>query len=85
MKVTVTPIVIGALGTIPKGLVKGLEDLEIIGHEEIIPSAAFLKSAKILSWVQDTLGDLLSLKLQWNTVGKRCFEKLSNFFFKNKK
>ena len=28
MKVTVIPIVIGALGTVIKGLVKGLEDLE---------------------------------------------------------
>ena len=28
---TVIPIVIGALGTIPKGLVKGLEELEIGG------------------------------------------------------
>ena len=31
MKVTVIPTVIGALGTIPIGLVKGLEDLEIRG------------------------------------------------------
>ena len=31
MKMMVIPIVIGALGTIPKGLVKGLEDLEIRG------------------------------------------------------
>ena len=29
MKVTVIPIVVGALGTIPKELVKGLEDLKI--------------------------------------------------------
>ena len=29
MKVVVIPIVVGALGTIPKGLVKKLEDLEI--------------------------------------------------------
>ena len=29
MKVTVIPIVIGAFGTIPKQLVKGLEDFEI--------------------------------------------------------
>ena len=29
MKVTVIPIVIGGLGTIPKDLVKGLENLEI--------------------------------------------------------
>ena len=28
-KVTVIPIEIGALGTIPKGLIKGQEDLEI--------------------------------------------------------
>ena len=32
MKVMVIPIVIGALGTIPKGLVKGLKDLEIRGQ-----------------------------------------------------
>ena len=31
MKMTVTPIVTDALGTIPKGLGKGLEDLEISG------------------------------------------------------
>ena len=35
-KLTGMPIVIGALGKIPKGLVKGLEDLEIHGQEEII-------------------------------------------------
>ena len=29
MKVTVMPIVTGALGTLTKGLVQGLEDLEI--------------------------------------------------------
>ena len=32
MKVTILPIVIGALGTVTKGLVQGLEDLEIIGR-----------------------------------------------------
>ena len=31
MKVTVIPTVIDALGTIPKGLVTGLKDLEIRG------------------------------------------------------
>ena len=35
-KVTVIPFIIGALGTIPKGLVKGLEDLEIRKQEESI-------------------------------------------------
>ena len=29
MKVTVVPIVIGALGTVTKGLIQGLEDLKI--------------------------------------------------------
>ena len=32
MKVTIIPIVIGALGTVTEGLVKGLEDLEIRGR-----------------------------------------------------
>ena len=36
MKVTVVPIVIGALGTITKGLLKGLEDLEVGGRVETI-------------------------------------------------
>ena len=36
MKVTIVPIVIGALGTITKGLLKGLEDLEIGGRVETI-------------------------------------------------
>ena len=36
MKVTIVPIVIGAFGTISKGLLKGLEDLEIDGWGETI-------------------------------------------------
>ena len=36
MKVTVIPIVIGALGTIRKVLVRSLEELEIGGRAEII-------------------------------------------------
>ena len=36
MKMAVIPIVIDALGTIPKRLVKGLEELEIRGQEETI-------------------------------------------------
>ena len=34
MKVTIAPIVIGALSTITKGLLKGLEDLEVGGRVE---------------------------------------------------
>ena len=36
MKITVILTIIGALRTIPKGLVKGLEDLEIKGQVETI-------------------------------------------------
>ena len=36
MKVTVIPIVIGTLGTMLKGLVKGLEDLVIRGQMKTI-------------------------------------------------
>ena len=36
MKVTFIPIVIGALGTVTKGLLKGLEDLEIRGRVDTI-------------------------------------------------
>ena len=36
LKVTVIPTVIGALGTITKGLVNNLEDLEIRGRVETI-------------------------------------------------
>ena len=45
LKVTVIPIKICALGTIPKILVKGLEDLEIRGQVETIQSTASLRSA----------------------------------------
>ena len=36
MKVTIIPIVIGAFGIVTKGLLKGLEDLEVDGLVETI-------------------------------------------------
>ena len=36
VKVTIIPIVIGAFGTVTKGLLKGLEDLEVGGRVETI-------------------------------------------------
>ena len=36
MKVTIIPIAIGAFGTVTKGLLKGLEDLEVGGRVETI-------------------------------------------------
>ena len=68
MKVTIVPIVIGALGTITKGLLKGLEDLEVGGRVETIQSTALLRRARILRRVLETWGDLLSLKLQRKTI-----------------
>ena len=68
MKVTIVPFVIGALGTITKGLLKGLEDLEVGGRVETIQLSALLRTARILRWVLETWGDLLSLKIQWKTI-----------------
>ena len=68
MKVTIVPIMIGALGTITKGLLKVLEDLEFGGRVETIQTTAQLRTARILRRVLETWGDLLSLKLQWKTI-----------------
>ena len=48
MKVTNVPIVIVAFGTITKGLLKGLEDLEVGGRVETIQMSALLRTARIL-------------------------------------
>ena len=64
MKVTIVPIVIGAFGTVTKGLLKGLDDLEVDGRMETVQTTALLKTARILRRVLETRGDLLSLKLQ---------------------
>ena len=54
MEVTVIPIVIGALGTVNRGLVLGLEDLEIRGRVETIQPPALLRLARILRRVLQT-------------------------------
>ena len=64
MKVTFISIVIGALGTVTEGLVKGREDLEIRGQEETIQTTALLISARIARRVLETRGELLSFKIQ---------------------
>ena len=63
MKVTIVPIVIGALGTITKGLLKGLEDLEVGGRVVTIQMTALLRTTRILRRVLKTWGDFISLKL----------------------
>ena len=75
MKVTVIPLVVGALDTVTKGLVQGLEDLEIRGWVKTIHTTILLRSARILRRVPQTWGNLLSHKSR---------EKLSaNFGVKN--
>ena len=54
MKVTIVPIVIGALGTVTKGLLKGLEDLEVGGRVETIKMTALLRKARTLRRVLET-------------------------------
>ena len=54
MKITIVPIVIGALGTITKGLIKGLDDLEVGGLVETIQTTELLRTARILRRVLET-------------------------------
>ena len=53
MKLTVIPIVIGALSTVTKGMVQGLVDLEIKGQVETIQTTALLRLVKILRRVRE--------------------------------
>ena len=54
MQVTIIPIVIGAFGTVTKGLLKGLEDLEVSGRVETIQTTTLLRTARILRRVLET-------------------------------
>ena len=51
---TIIPIVIGAFSTVTKGLLKGLDDLEVGGREETIQTTALLRTAIILRRVLET-------------------------------
>ena len=48
MQVKIILIVIGALGTVTKGLLKGLEDMEVGGRVETTQTTALLRTARIL-------------------------------------
>ena len=54
MEVTIMPIVIGAFGTVTKGLLKGLEDLEVGDRLESIQTPVLLKTARILRRVLES-------------------------------
>ena len=63
MKVTIIKIVIGALGKVTKGLIWGLEELEIRRWVETSQITAQLRLTRIRRRVLETWRDLLSLKL----------------------
>ena len=69
MQVTIIPTVIDAFGTVTNGLLKGLENMEVGGRVETIQTTALLTTARILRRVLETWADLLSPKLQWETIG----------------
>ena len=54
MKVTSIPIVIGVLGIVANGLIKGQEDLEIRGWVETLKTTASLWSVRILETLEET-------------------------------
>ena len=83
MKVTIVPIVIGAFGTVTKGLLQGLEDLEVGGRVETIQMTALLRTAGILKRLLETWRDLLSLNLQWKTISKKKKKKKKKTDMKN--
>ena len=50
----IIPIVIGAFGTVTKGLLKGLEEFEVGGRVETIQTTALLKTDRIVRRVLET-------------------------------
>ena len=52
----------------PQSIGKGTRRIGNKWPVEIIQSAALLRSTRILRRVLETKGDLLSLKLQWETI-----------------
>ena len=54
MKITIIPIVIGALSTVTEELLHRLEALEIRGQVETIQTTALLRWARILRRVLET-------------------------------
>ena len=59
IRVTLIPIVIGAFRSIPKGLIREVEKLEIRGRTETIQTTELLRSTRILRRVLEIWGDFL--------------------------
>ena len=61
LKMTIIPIVIGAFGTVTKGLLKGLKDLEVCERVETIQNYNIIDNGQN---TEKSPGDLRRLKLQ---------------------
>ena len=68
MKVTEIPVIVGSLGMVTKGNEKRLEEVEKGEWIDTIHTTVSLKSNRILIRVQETGGELLSLRLEWKTI-----------------
>ena len=77
MKVTMKLIVIGGLETVPKDILKGLEELEIGGQSQTIQTTTLIRLARILRRVMKTCRDLLSFRLQWKIISERWCEEFA--------
>ena len=76
MKMTVIPIVVGGIGTIPMNQDERLGELEIRERTEIIDTTALQKLALLLRRVLEIWRDLLILRFQWNWPVRACVKKL---------
>ena len=54
LRMAIIPIVIGAFETVTKGLLKGMEDMEVGRRVETIQTTTLLKTARILRRVLET-------------------------------
>ena len=72
MKVTIIPIVISDFGTVTKGLLKGLEDLEVGSRVETIQTKATEKSPGDLRRLAVTYTPVKDhqLTLMWKTLNE---------------
>ena len=77
MKVTIIHIMIGAFGTVTKGSLKGLEDLEIRERVETIQTIILLKMARILRRIPGLVEIYCHSKTSESPLAKTDLKKLS--------
>ena len=76
MQVKIIPIVIRAFGTVTKGLLKALEDLEVGGRVETIQTTVIENGQNSKKSPRDLRRFEWQLNLQWKTLNLRWCEKL---------